>query len=1498
MDKETDLIGSQHTIQDLVLDDFYKLSDLYFLQKNIMYTHLYNSYDKFIDVDIMTLLKNDSNNIFFERVTNSKIYKYKFVYDNIAIKPAILETGEDDLMYPHQARTKSMSYSSKLVATIYQVQETIDIATDQISTRVIGPPEHEYPIAVLPIMVRSKYCSLNLNKNSDKHECEFDPGGYFIINGSEKVVMALEKMIENKPLVFTKKDANSIIYTCQVNSKNYLTDQMQVTTIRMKKDDIITIKIPILDEVPVFILMRALGIESDKDIINYVIYDKNDLDMINLVRIAIENSKPKNSNIKITTRNEAINYLITRMKIVKKYNETDKDIRMQEKKLHLITLLKDSVLPHVEGDVINKGYYIGYMLNRLLQCYLGRIPIDDRDSFINKRIDLPGALLFELFKQFYKKMLNECNKMFRKRGGEDDNPQPIINQIKPNIIEQGLRTALLTGVWANKKGVAQMLQRLSTVQTYSSLRRLNSPTVDASTNKLTSPRHLNATGLLSLCHIETPEGHKVGLVKNLSLIGNITVMMADQIYLIKSKIKDKILNISDVPADGLKNYTRVFLNGEWLGLTNHPRELYLYLKKMKYTGEIETHTSIIHEIKSELECKEIKIYCDGGRLYHPILRVENNELLLNKNMINSISRDIKSWNEFMAKNPGVVEFIDTDEVYNSMISILPSDIIKMKERMKKVPEKMELGGNKMMLNRYDDFTYLKYTHCSIHPSLHLGVVSSNIPYCNHNQGPRNIFQYSQARQAMGIYVSNYRDRADISYILYHSQRPLITTRASKYIYTDELPAGENAVVAIMVYTGYNQEDSVLENQTAIDRGFMRSTSLKKYNTTIQKNQSTSQDDMFAKPDPSKVTGMRHGSYDKLNEYGHVPEETEIVNGDIIIGKVSPIQPSGGSTKTFKDNSETYKSQRPGVVDRVWSNIYNVEGYEMKKMRVRSMCIPHIGDKFCMTEDHDVLTDQGWIPIRQVTLNHKVAVLENNQNLKYEHPLDLIELDYNDKLYEIQTQQVDLKVTLYHKMYVKLRDRTDFELIEASKIVGKRINYKKDAINTNPDIDIFTLENHNLDMNKWIKLFGLWIAENTVEKIVFSKSVKSELQQSIIDLGLTFTEVNNKIIISDNISQYLNTNMNFPEWVWNLSQSQCQSLIGYITSNMNRCVYYSGSLDLLNNFQKLCIHAGWSGNIDLISSAGQGFSPIDVYGVNIVKENNTPLVVNPQLERLVDYNGKVYCLEVPNNIFMVRRNGKPVWTGNCARHGQKGTLGITLPASDMPFTKDGIQPDIIINTHAIPSRMTVGQLIECLVGKVSAIRGHETDGTPFNKPNIEAYKDILESLGYERNGYEYLYNGMTGEKLMAQIFIGPTYYQRLKHMVSDKIHSRATGPRTVLTHQPPEGRSRDGGLRFGEMERDCIISHGLARFLKERLVETADVYVCYTCAECGLFAQRMLRRDNKEYSTANDTYWCPACKNKTNINKIKIPYAFKLLLQELMSMSIAPRIRVKNNAFDS
>lgn len=245
----------------------------------------------------------------------------------------------------------------------------------------------------------------------------------------------------------------------------------------------------------------------------------------------------------------------------------------------------------------------------------------------------------------------------------------------------------------------------------------------------------------------------------------------------------------------------------------------------------------------------------------------------------------------------------------------------------------------------------------------------------------------------------------------------------------------------------------------------------------------------------------------------------------------------------------------------------------------------------------------------------------------------------------------------------------------------------------------------------------------------------------------------------------------------------------------------------------------------------------------------------------------------------------------SRHGQKGTMGMTYRQEDLPFTINGVVPDIILNPHAIPSRMTIGHLIECLAGKTISIAGRdEADATPFQSDaefTVDNFSKELHSLGYQFRGNEVMYNPHTGKRMTAQIFLGPTFYQRLKHMVDDKIHARGRGVVQNLVRQPTEGRSRDGGLRFGEMERDCMIAHGAAKFLKERLFDVSDFYRVHVCDQCGLMA--VANYTKNEYKCNRCTNYKAEEKKNVKIVQVNLPYACKLLFQELMAMSIAPRI---------
>ncbi len=1181
---------------DILNEDIVPIERLIFREKYALYQNQYNSFHQFIEEIIFKELK-ESPNVIHENFTEDHVYRYRFIFDDIRLKPPVFE-NEDRDMWPEDARRNHLTYSSKLVATVRQIQEKIDIRTNKMVTKTVGDIEKDVPIARIPIMVRSKYCRTNIDKGEENTECQFDPGCYFIVNGSEKVILSLERICENKPLVFTSKD-NSYeggrVYSVQIRSKTEdINSYPQTFTLKMKKDKSIIATTSQIPEAPLFILMRALGIETDHDIVKYIVYDETDTEMINLVshsmeKVLLDPEKPEaENNRKVKTQNDAIEYLINKMRHTQRYSDTSLDIQNQQKRMYLNQVLSRNMLPHLGENLQKKAYYIGYMVNRMLSAILGRRKPDDRDSYVNKRIDLPGILLGQLFKQYYNKMLHDITRFFRKKNNNDETPINVIDQIKPGTIEQGLKSGLMTGTWGaakSKKGVAQALQRLTYALSLSYLRRIITPSVDSSTNKQTSIRHVinNQYGFIDA--VETPEGGNIGLIKHLSLTGHVTLMLVEQVGIIKEIVVPELIMLEDTPAENFAQFVKVFLNGEWLGMTDKPIGLTQMLKDRRRAGDIEKSVSIVFHIGE----KEIHIFCDGGRIIRPLLRVENNRLLITKEIINEVTdsgqKGIQKWNQLMQKYPDIVEYVDIEEADTITVAMYCQDVIDNRQMMELTIKKPNENGDP--INRYLK-TYKRFTHCEFHPTMQLGSISSNIPFADHNQSPRNIYNFSQAKQSMGIYATNHRLRMDISYLLYHPQRPIVITRAAEYLQMDQLPAGENAIVAIACYSGYNQEDSIIMNRSAVDRGLYRSTSLKKYNDEIKKNPSTSQDDIFTKPDRNKVTGMKNGNYDKLNDLGFVPEETPIEKGDVIIGKISPIQPRGDTNKIYKDSSQIYKVGVPAVIDKVEHGIYNADGYEMYSVRVRSERTPRIGDKFS------------------------------------------------------------------------------------------------------------------------------------------------------------------------------------------------------------------------------------------------------------------------------------------------------------SRAGQKGTIGIVLTNADMPFTKDGVQPDIIINPNCIPSRMTIGQLIECLVGKVGAIRGHVSDGTPFNNTNPEEIKDILESLGYQRDGYETLYCGMTGKKMEVQIFIGPTYYYRLKHLVEDKIHSRARGPQNILTRQPPEGRSRDGGLKFGEMERDCMIAHGMAQFLKERFVETSDIYFVHVCNSCGLFASKMINKD---------IYVCQSCRNYTDVSKIAIPYAFKLLLQELQAISILGRIRVKKDEYE-
>ena len=509
-------------------------------------------------------------------------------------------------------------------------------------------------------------------------------------------------------------------------------------------------------------------------------------------------------------------------------------------------------------------------------------------------------------------------------------------------------------------------------------------------------------------------------------------------------------------------------------------------------------------------------------------------------------------------------------------------------------------------------------------------------------------------------------------------------------------------------------------------------------------------------------------------------------------------------------------------------------------------------------------------------------------------------------------------------------------------------------NVYPDVEKINLEGKEFKMDDWLQLLGMFIADGSVNNRAV---ILSAHKQRKVNFNIDILTKLNIEYYHDNYNGYFAINIGknkeiynelkkyslgalnkyLPDYVWSLSQRQCIILLEALMEGDGHTYsdgfsrYGTISRELANNICRLAVHCGWSGIIKIASEPGDnkhiitgtvGYnlgksheicSKNTYYKISIIRKQNQPFInkkINDSnIEKLIDYEGKVYCIEMPSShlYYMRENNFAPSMLIGNSRAGQKGTLGLIIPEQDMPFTDDGIRPDLIINPHALPSRMTIGQIVESLFGKVCASYGAFGDCTAFQVKgsNYSTYGPMLVDQGFHSSGNQLLYNGMTGEQLEANIYIGPTYYMRLKHMVKDKINYRARGPNTVLTRQPVQGRANDGGLRIGEMERDGVLGHGMSYFLNESFMIRGDEFYIAVCNKTGAVAI---------YNESKNLFLSPyadgpinfvtnpdGSQNIKNLSKfgrsfsiLRVPYSLKLLIQELQVMNVQMRIITDDN----
>lgn len=1521
---------------------------------NPLVKHQIDSYNKFIDNTLGHIITGFNpikiaNNLKNENGEPSHKICINVLQPSLTKPLYYLQDGSQSVMTPYLARMNKLTYASSLyVAVNIQIEVTNKDGVIEKFNKTIN----SVYIGKIPVMVRSKACILQQMPGlgeENNNECRYDYGGYFVINGSEKVLISQDRINENKTLIFQPNNNNEGLYA-EIRSMadtSYLPPKTTSLNMSGKLNHmgrIIRLSTSFIkSEIPVFVMFRALGINSDKEIIQHIVYD---LDNQDNQRIITELMACCEDACDVHTQEQAEAVMI---KVMTGINKTINGPEM------LRSNIMNDFLPHVGKSYRRKALYLGYMIRKMIRIYLGYDTYDNRDSYMNKRIDTPGILMSNLFRQCYGKMTKEIKVLIERelnlwRPNQNSiatcdiiSDNNIHRYFRQSLLESWLKYSLSTGNWGIKsigsfqnirQGVSQVLNRMSYASTLSHLRRIN--TSMEKNGKLVQPRKLDNSQIGMICPAETPEGGSVGLVKNMALSTCISVYMNSTH--IRNLLVENGVHIYDDSNNDVLGYLKLLgsvdnvsvqINGDIIGYHTDPYVLYNKMKHYKRCGMIYPMTSVVWNIKTRM----IIISTEAGRMYRPLLIVDNDPKTGKRELrINRLLREQGvTWEEFNKDKTfdaylapcaqiqndinnaygeeieGFIEYLDCDEINHAMVAMFPSELEKGMKGTSYPP---------------------CYTHCEIHPSLINGILGVSIPFSNHNQSPRNCYQ-----------------------CLFENEKVLMSNGEQKLI--KDIQIGDEVIcfdlktkerVHTKVINHYNRLTSKIVCTISIASGrVITATNDHKFMT----NKGWQTCPEFTGDTLLGIYMPGGNDYTETNQCSS-NDVVEIMGvnilGDAFYQELGllPLRSDNGKLHVIARLAGYYLYNK-----LAFNNIYDRKSYE-KDVAYIGFNVYGIYDTKFIIYIEKLLQDLGWTKYCGVEFAagylsavyagcslDGLKVSECTERVISDVVKEIIQAKgcavdwYNDKksvldFYKMIGLRYNTKLLgevavvgeyMMHKNYCNMvnidkirkiysyQDWRNTVYVEGDLIFIPFNGWQKSKINKISDITVAS-DHHsfiggpgfavsNCAMGK--QALGIY-ASNFNKRIDTMGNILNYAQKPLVYTKLSKFTFSNELPAGTNAIVAIMTHTGFnQEDSVIVNQSALDR--GLFTSTYYKAIkdqctknHSTGEEEIFANpnkaagpkpfsYAKLDEHGFVPKNTFVNSNdiiIGK-VMPKKING-NIINQDNS-LAMKAHEEGYVDMNyvgtnseGYKFCS------VRIRKNRIPqVGDKLASRSAQKGTIGMVYKHQDMPFTKDGIVPDIIMNPHAVPSRMTMAQLMECIMGKACCHIGTCGDGTPYTDCSVESIAKVLEMSGMERYGNEIMYNGRTGEQIQTEIFIGPTYYQRLKHMVTDKIHARGlNGPIVMLTRQCSEGRSKGGGLRLGEMERDSILAHGLSFFIKEKMIDTADNYRVFICKSCGLIC---------EANPTKKIFKCKNCSTATDIVQVRMPYSFKLLSQELYTMNV-------------